>query len=216
MRLHYDKGELLADGIIHGLGVLFGLIAIVALCVITAWTVDPWEFTAVLIYSVALLTVLTVSALYNMWPASPMKWILRRFDHSAIYLLIAGTYTPFLTQMKVGFESIALAVTLWTISAVGIVLKIFLPGRFDRLSIVLYLLAGWSGVLAFEAVFGALPGSTLRLLMAGGILYTAGVIFHLWESLRFQNAIWHGFVLVAAACHYGAVLDCLVLTRLQT
>ena len=216
MRWHYDKGEVLADGIIHGLGILFGLIAIVALCVIAAWTVGPWEFTAVLIYAAALLTVLIVSALYNMWPASPVKWILRRFDHSAIYLLIAGTYTPFLTQMKVGIESIALAISLWTISAVGIALKLFLPGRFDRLSIALYLLVSWSGVLVFEAIFGALPGSTIRLLVAGGVLYTAGVIFHLWESLRFQNAIWHGFVLAAAACHYGAVLDCLVLTRLQT
>ncbi|HZB62904.1 MAG TPA: hemolysin III family protein, partial [Microvirga sp.] len=80
MRWHYDKGELLADGIIHGLGILFGFIAIIALCVIAAWTVDPLEFTAVLIYGAALLTVLIVSALYNLWPASPMKWILRRFD----------------------------------------------------------------------------------------------------------------------------------------
>ena len=216
MRWHYDKGEVLADGIIHGLGILFGFVAIIALCVIAAWTVGPWEFTAVLIYGVALLTVLTVSALYNMWPASPVKWILRRFDHSAIYLLIAGTYTPFLTQMKVSIESILLAAGVWTISALGIALKLFLPGRYDRLSIVLYLLVSWSGVLAFEAVFGALPRSTLWLLGAGGVLYTAGVIFHVWESLRFQNAIWHAFVLAAAACHYGAVLDCLVLTRLQT
>src|SRR5918997_3285144 len=98
MRLHYDKGELLADGIIHGLGILFGLIAIVALCVITAWTVDPWEFTAVLIYSVALLTVLTVSALYNLWPASPVKWILRRDRQPGILLLEPAAYPPVITQ----------------------------------------------------------------------------------------------------------------------
>src|SRR3712207_5047396 len=216
MRWQYDKGEILADGIIHGLGILFGFVSIAALCVVAAWTVGPWEFTAILVYGASLLTVLIVSALYNLWPASPVKWILRRFDHSAIYLLIAGTYTPFLTQMKVGIESVALTIGVWTISALGIALKLIYPGRFDRLSILLYLLISWSGLLAFEAVFGALPGSTIRLLVAGGILYTAGVIFHVWESLRFQNAIWHGFVLVAAACHYGAVLDCLVLTRLQT
>ncbi len=215
MRWHYDRGEILADGIVHGLGILLGSVSVVVLCVIAAQTVGPWEFTAVLIYGGGLLAVLTISALYNLWPVSPVKWILRRFDHSAIYLLIAGTYTPFLTQMKMGIESIVLAASVWTISVVGIALKLLLPGRFDRLSIVLYLLISWSGVLAFEAVFGALPESTLWLLGAGGILYTAGVIFHLWESLRFQNAIWHAFVLVAAACHYGAVLDAIILTRVQ-
>ena len=216
MKWRYDRGEILADGIIHALGIVLGFASVVTLYVFAAGTVGPWEFTAVLIYGAGLLTVLTVSALYNLWPVSPAKWILRRLDHSAIYLLIAGTYTPFLTQMKVGIESVVLAVGVWTISALGIALKLLLPGRFDRLSIALYLLLSWSGVLAFEAVFSALPQSTLWLLGAGGVLYTAGVVFHLWESLRFQNAIWHAFVLVAAACHYGAVLDCLVLNRLQT
>jgi hemolysin III len=95
----------------------------------------------------------------------------------------------------------------------GIVLKLCLPGRFDRLAILLYLLLGWSGVMAYETVFNALPSWTLTLLAAGGLLYTVGVVFHVWEGLRFQNAIWHAFVLVAAACHYGAVLDYVVLAR---
>ncbi len=92
-------------------------------------------------------------------------------------------------------------------------LKLCLPGRFDRLAILLYLLIGWSGAMTYEAVFGALPGSTLGLLVAGGARYTVGVVFYVWESLRFHNAIWHAFVHVAAACHYGAVLDCMVLAR---
>jgi hemolysin III len=100
-------------------------------------------------------------------------------------------------------------------SALGIVLKLAFPGRFDRLAILLYLAISWSGVAAYETVFGALPPSTIWLLAAGGILFTTGIIFHLWESLRFQNAVWHAFVLVAAACHYGAVLDCLVLARMS-
>jgi hemolysin III len=156
---------------------------------------------------------LTISALYNLWPVSPVKWLLRRFDHSAIYLLIAGTYTPFITQMKANVESSLLLVGVWLTSMVGIALKLKFPGRFDRLSILLYLLLSWSGVMAYESVFGTLPASTLWLLAIGGILYTIGVLFHLWEGLRFQNAIWHSFVLVAAACHYTAVLDCLVLAR---
>jgi hemolysin III len=98
-------------------------------------------------------------------------------------------------------------------SLAGMALKLCLPDRFDRLAILLYLLLGWSGVMAYEAVLGALPGSTLTLLAAGGFLFTVGVIFHVWEGLCFQNAIWHTFVLVAAACNYGVVLDCVVLAR---
>lgn len=213
MRWDYDKHEIIADGIVHAIGVIVGTASIIALLVVAAPTVGAWEFTSILVYGLGLLTVLTVSALYNLWPVSPLKWMLRRFDHSAIYLLIAGTYTPFITQMKASAESIALLVGVWLTSVVGIALKLSFPGRYDRLSILLYLFLSWSGVMAYESVFGALPSSTLWLLAIGGVLYTAGVVFHLWESLRFQNAIWHAFVLVAAACHYGAVLDCLVLAR---
>ena len=211
-RWNYDRTEILADGIVHGVGIASALAAIVALIVLTSRLASPWELTSVLIYSGGLLAVLTISATYNLWPVSPVKWILRRFDHSAIYLLIAGTYTPFISQMKVSLESTVLLAGVWASSAAGIALKLRFPGRFDRLSIALYLIISWSGVLAYETI-AALPGSTLFLLGLGGVLYTAGVGFHLWESLRFQNAIWHGFVLVAAACHYGAVLDCIVLAR---
>jgi hemolysin III len=213
LRWDYDKHEMIADGIVHAVGVTVGTVSIIALLIIAAPTVGIWEFTSILVYGVGLLAVLTISALYNLWPISPIKWMLRRFDHSAIYLLIAGTYTPFITQMKAGAESLMLLGGVWLTSVVGIALKLLFPGRFDRLSILLYLFLSWSGVMAYETVFGALPDSTFWLLAIGGILYTAGVVFHLWESLRYQNAIWHGFVLVAAACHYGAVLDCLVLTR---
>jgi hemolysin III len=213
LRWDYDRHEIIADGIVHAVGVIVGTVSIIALLVLAAPAVGVWEFTSILVYGLGLLTVLTVSALYNLWPVSPIKWMLRRFDHSAIYLLIAGTYTPFITQMKASAESIALLVGVWLTSVVGIALKLSFPGRYDRLSILLYLFLSWSGVMAYESVFGALPGSTLWLLAIGGILYTAGVVFHLWESLRFQNAIWHTFVLIAAACHYGAVLDCLVLAR---
>lgn len=213
MKWDYDTKEIIADGIVHAVGVIIGTVSVVALIVMAAPSVGAWEFTSILVYGVGLLTVLTVSALYNLWPVSPIKWMLRRFDHSAIYLLIAGTYTPFITQMKANAESLVLLAGVWLTSVVGIALKLRFPGRFDRLSILLYLLLSWSGVMAYESVFGALPDSTLWFLAIGGILYTTGVVFHLWEGLRFQNAIWHTFVLVAAAFHYAAVLDCLVLTR---
>ncbi|WP_262030129.1 PAQR family membrane homeostasis protein TrhA [Microvirga sp. Mcv34] len=208
---NYDRHEILADGVVHALGVVGGLVAVIVLLALAAPTVGPWELTSVAIYGVGLVAVLVISALYNLWPVSPVKWVLRRFDHSAIFLLIAGTYTPFIIQMRNEVSSVVLLVSVWIGSLAGMALKLCLPGRFDRLAILLYLLLGWSGVMAYEAVLGALAGSTLWLLAAGGVLYTAGVVFHLWESLRFQNAIWHAFVLIAAACHYGAVLDCMVL-----
>jgi hemolysin III len=209
----YDRHEILADGIVHTLGVVSGLVAVIVLLALAAQTSGAWELTSVAIYGGGLLVVLVISAVYNLWPVSPVKWVLRRFDHSAIYLLIAGTYTPFIMQMRSEITAIILLVGVWAGSVAGMALKLCLPGRFDRLAILLYLLLGWSGVLAYEAVLGSLPGSTLALLAVGGLLYTVGVIFHVWEGLRFQNAIWHAFVLVAAGCHYGAVLDCVVLAR---
>jgi hemolysin III len=210
---NYDRAEIVADGVVHVVGVLCGTVAVVSLVAVAAKVAKPVELIAVLVYGGGLLGMLTASALYNLWPLSPRKWLLRRLDHSAIFLLIAGTYTPFLTQLKSGFGASLLFVGVWSASLVGMTLKLALPGRFDRLSIALYLLIGWSGVVAYEGVVASLPEATLWLLAAGGMLYTLGVVFHLWRSLRFQNAIWHALVLAAAACHYGAVLNCIVLDR---
>jgi hemolysin III len=140
-------------------------------------------------------------------PVSRAKWVLRRFDHSAIYVLIAATYTPFIAEMPVSATSIGLLAGVWSIAVVGIVLKLVLPGRLDKLSIALYLAMGWSGAMVFNTLVATLPPSVLWLIAAGGLLYSFGVIFHVWERLRFQNAIWHGFVLLGASCHYSAVLS---------
>jgi hemolysin III len=192
---------------VHVVGIVLGLIGAVAI-VIVALKVQRIEV-SVLVYVVGLLAMLAFSAAYNMWPITPTKWILRRFDHSAIYLLIAGTYTPFLALMKSSLLSAGLGIGVWVSALVGMVLKLALPGRFDRFAIVLYLLLGWSGVIAYESMTSALPGPGLWLLAIGGILYSIGTLFHVWQSLRFQNAIWHAFVLLAASCHYSAVLTCL-------
>jgi hemolysin III len=137
--------------------------------------------------------------------------VLRRFDHSAIYLLIAATYTPIFWQLKDNVVAIALLIGVWCVAIAGIVLKLVLPGRFDRLSVGLYLAMGWSGFMVWDAVVASLPTMALCFIAAGGLLYSFGIIFHAWRRLRFQNAIWHAFVLSGAACHYTAVLD-LVLT----
>lgn len=207
IRWNYDRTELIVDGIVHGLGVICGVVAVTALIVLSAMFATASEFVSVSVYAAGLLTMLGLSAAYNLWPVSPRKWILRRLDHSAIYVLIAATYTPIFTSMKDSVLAIALLIGVWCIAAIGIVLKLCLPGRYDRLSVGLYLALGWSGVIAYDTVVTSLPQMTLWFIGAGGVLYTCGVIFHAWRQLRFQNAIWHGFVLLGAACHYTAVLD---------
>src|SRR4030088_1362492 len=205
VRWNYDRAELIADGVVHGIGVFGGLIAATVLVVLTAVYATGVEVAVVSVYVSGLLAMLVLSATYNLWPISRAKWVLRRFDHSAIYVLIAATYTPFITQLKDSIFATALLMGVWCVAIVGIVLKLVLPGRFDRLSVGLYLAMGWSGFMLYDAVVAALPTLALWFIAAGGALYSLGVIFHAWQRLRFPNVLW------GAACHYTAVLD-LVLT----
>ena len=165
------------------------------------------EAVAASIYVAGLLSMLVLSATYNLWPVSRAKWVLRRLDHSAIYVLIAATYTPFITEMKDSISAIALLIGVWCVAIVGIVIKLVLPGRFDRVAVGLYLAMGWSGFMVYDKGLVLLPTLTVWFIVAGGLLYSLGIIFHAWQRLRFQNAIWHSFVLLGAACHYTAVLD---------
>jgi hemolysin III len=203
-RFDVSRAELWADGVVHALGIVLGLVAVAALIVRVLTAAPLTDLVPVAIYGAALLAVLIVSAIYNLWPVSPMKWLIRRFDHSAIYVLIAGTYTPFLMKLGSSLMAQILLAVVWAASVLGVVLKLAFPGRLDRLSIVLYLVIGWSGILLWQSI-AELPATSLWLMLAGGLLYSIGVIFHVWESLPFQNAIWHGFVLAATACHYGTI-----------
>jgi hemolysin III len=203
----YDRAELIADGVVHAIGVLAGIIAATVLVVLTAVHASTLDIVAVSIYVAGLLSMLLLSATYNLWPVSRVKWLLRRFDHSAIYLLIAATYTPFILELKDSGFALVLLLGVWCVAILGIVLKLAWPGRFDRIAVGVYLAMGWSGMMLYDAVVRALPSMALGFVVAGGALYSLGVIFHAWRRLRFQNAIWHGFVLAGAACHYTAVLD---------
>jgi hemolysin III len=204
---NYDRSELIADAVVHITGVCFGLVAATTLIVLTAVYASAVDVAAVSVYVAGLLAMLVMSATYNLWPVSRAKWVLRRFDHSAIYLLIAATYTPLILELKDSYFAIALLIGVWCTAIAGIVIKLALPGRYDRLAVGLYLAMGWSGMMLYDAVVKALPSMALYFIVAGGVLYSFGVIFHAWKRLRFQNAIWHGFVLSGAACHYTAILD---------
>ncbi len=207
IKWNYDRTEMIADGIVHGIGLACALVGVTILLVHASAASTAGQIAAAAIYGAGLVATLSISFVYNMWPVSRTKWLLRRFDHSSIFILIAATYTPFLQS---GWDDPFLAVMLvgiWLIAALGIALKCVFPGRYDKLAIVLYLAMGWSGVLAVGPLLTTLNGATMLLILAGGIIYSAGVIFHVWERLRFQNAIWHGFVVTAAAVHFSAVFS---------
>jgi len=213
-RFHYSRAELIADGIVHAVGIVLAIAAGSAMLALSAFRTAPGEYVAAIFYVVSLLTVLSISLAYNLWPISPAKWILRRFDHAAIYLLIAATYTPFLAQLSDTALAGRMLAVIWTAAAFGIAIKMFFPGRFDRLAIAFYLAIGWSGIVVLQPLLHTLPPITLGLLLAGGIVYSCGVVFFAWRGLRFQNAVWHGFVVTGAGLHFAALIDTLVINRL--
>jgi hemolysin III len=208
IRWAYDKYELIADGIVHGVGLALALVgATVLIFYATVWS-SYGEIAAAWIYGVDLVLTLAISFSYNAWPVSRTKWYLRRLDHSAIFILIAATYTPFLQRGADDPLLFGMMIGIWVMAAVGIFLKCAFPGRYDKLAILLYLAMGWSGLLVADTVASHIPFASTLLIVIGGLIYSAGVIFHVWEKLRFQNAIWHGFVVAAASVHYSAVLTC--------
>jgi len=213
-RFHYSRAELIADGIVHAVGIVLAIAAGSALLSLSAFHAAPGEYVAAVFYVASLLTVLSISLAYNLWPHTPAKWILRRFDHAAIYLLIAATYTPFLAQLADPTIAGRMIALVWGFAAAGIAIKVLLPGRFDRLAVIFYLAIGWSGIVIARPLLDTLPPVTLGLILAGGVVYSSGVVFFAWRGLRFQNAIWHGFVVTGAGLHFAAIIDCLVIARL--
>ena len=204
LKRELSLGELLADGIVHALALLAGLIAFPLLLSHALQTAGIGMLVALAVYAAGFFLMWGFSLAYNMTPPSALKWLLRRFDHSMIYVMIAGTYTALIPHLS-GAWPWVLGAVVWTGAALGILVKVVLPGRYDRLSILAYVLLGWVGVIAIGPVTAALPAVSLWLLVAGGATYVAGVAFYVWHGLRFQNAIWHGFVAVAAGLHFAAV-----------
>lgn len=210
----YSLAELIADAVVHIMGLVVAVAAGSILLTFALMETAPELFPALLLYVSTLVVVLGVSLAYNMWPRSPVKRFLARLDQAAIFLFIAGSYTPFLAVLGGTSSGIVMMALVWGASLVGVALKLIVPERFGRVAIALYLAIGWSGVLVFQSLGQALPASTLWLLLAGGVTYSAGIIFHVWERLRFQNALWHVFVVAGASLHLWAVIDCMVIARL--
>src|SRR5512147_18563 len=204
---NYSARERLADGCIHAIGIAASLIALTVLLVIGVKSQMTLWVVSLAIYGLALVAMFSCSAGYNLIMHPPkLKEVFRRLDHAAIFLMIAGTYTPFVLIKMNNAWGLGLLAVVWTIAAIGILIKLITPRFLEGVSVGLYLVQGWAIVAAWHPLVTAVPAWVAILLGVGGLLYTVGVVFHLWERLPYQNAIWHGFVLSAASCHYVAVL----------
>lgn len=204
--LPHTLREHVADGVVHVLGVAFAIAAGTGLMVWAALQVPGTHIWPLAVYALGLLASFSLSAAYNLTLHRRARAILRRFDHAAIYLMIAGTYTPMALLGMGGAGGWALAISVWLLSAAGIALKLGWIHRWERAGLVLYLVLGWIGILAAWPLVEALPGPALALLVIGGVVYTGGTVFYNYDRIPFARAIWHGHVLTAAATHYAAVI----------
>lgn len=202
-----EPRERAADAVMHALGLAGGVAACVMLALVAAPHAATGEALGLLPYGAGLLAMLGCSAAYNLArDAATWKPLLRRLDHAAIFLMIAGTYTPITLLAIGGWRGWGLLAAVWAGAVGGMALKLAAPQRFERAAIVAYLLLGWAGLAMLDTLLATLSGRDLALLVAGGLLYSIGVVFHLATRLAYHTAIWHGFVLAAAACHFAVVL----------
>ncbi len=203
--LTHTLAEHIADGVMHVLGLAAAIAGATALIVWAALAVPADRIWPLIPYVVGLVATFAFSAAYNLTLHQKIRAVLRRFDHAAIYLMIAGTYTPMALIGVGGGRGWALAIAAWGLAVFGITLKLAFFHRWPRLGFILYLGQGWLGVLAAWPMMQSLPPAALILIAAGGLTYTLGTIFYA-ANWKFSTAIWHGHVLAAAAAHYVAVL----------
>ena len=203
--LQYSREEELIHSLTAGLGILACAFAIPWL----AWVSfgDPWRLATALVFGMTALAMFVTSVIYH-WASDPaIKARLRKLDHSAIYLLIAGTYTPLTLVAMARPWGLVMFGIVWTLAVLGVVAKTTLGFRYPKLSVGLYLGMGWVSVLALKPIIAALSPSEFAWLAAGGVVYTAGVPFYVWKTRRYTHALWHLFVLGGVACHFAAVLS---------
>lgn len=195
-----------ANALTHGIGLVLVLVAVPILIVLAATSGDIWQVVGVAIYGTTLISLYTASTMYHAVRHQPAKRVLRILDHSAIYLLIAGTYTPFTLVNLRGAWGWTLFGLVWALALFGIIWKVVRVERREVVSTILYVAMGWLVVIAVRPLSRAIPFSGLAWLLAGGLAYTLGVAFFGASRLRFNHAVWHLFVLVGSACHYVAVM----------
>lgn len=207
----YRLREQVADGVVHAIAVVASLAAAITIVTMAAGELSVLPTLSLLVYALGLIGVFAFSAGYH-WVSRPgWKEILRRLDHATIFVMIAGSCTPFALVKVGGAIGYGVFAAVWVVAIFGVALKLLLPRRFERVALALYVLQGWAVLAAIQPLILAVAPVPLLLFAAGGVLYTIGVGFHVWHRLPYHNAIWHGFVLVAAGCQYAAILESVVL-----
>ena len=193
------------NAISHGAGALGGITALVLMVVYASFTGDPWKIVAVSIYGASLVLLFSASTFFHAFQNPRVKHVFWVLDHAAIYLLIAGTYTPFTLVSIRGGWGWSIFGIVWGLALVGILYKAFAIGRWPWISVGLYVLMGWVGVVAAYPILMAMPLMGVGLLLLGGLFYTGGVAFFVWHKLPYHHVIWHLFVLAGAVTHVFAV-----------
>lgn len=197
-------GERLADRLVHAIGFVGGLTGSAILVVRAATSAVEGQLLPVLAYVSGLLAMLGCSAVYHVWGKDRRREWSRRLDHAAIFVMIAGTYTPIAMLALRAPWDVALTAAVWTAAAAGVVLKLTQPHRIESISVALYLLLGWIGLAALKELLASVATGTLVMILIGGLIYSGGLVFHL-SSRRFNQALWHASVLLAAAFHFMAI-----------
>ncbi len=205
----YSRGEEIANSVTHGLGLALSVAALSVLVTFAAMWGDAWRVTGCAIFGTSLMLLYGASTLYHAMRAPRLKQLFRALDHSAIFVLIAGTYTPFLLANLRGPWGWSLFGVVGALAIGGIVLKLFFAGRFHLFSTFAYLFMGWLILIAFKPLILTVPLGSLAMLLAGGLAYSVGTVFYLWHR-PYNHAIWHLFVLAGSACHFFAVLGVVV------
>ena len=203
---YYSNREELINSLTHGTGAVLSLLGLVFLLVRAVQYGTTWHIVSFAIYGVSLIFLYLASTLYHAVSALKWKLLLKKFDHSAIFLLIAGTYTPFLLTNLRGPWGWSLFGVIWGLTVLGLVLKFLIISRWESASVVLYLAMGWLVVLAVGELIQHVATTNLILLAVGGGCYTVGVIFYLWRKLPYNHAVWHVFVLAGSITHYFSIL----------
>jgi hemolysin III len=202
----WTLGEELAHSITHGVGLLAAIAGLIALVALAAATRDPWRIWACSIYATPLVLLYAASTLYHALSGTRARHVFQVLDHSAIYLLIAGTYTPFALVSLRGPWGWTLLIIVWVLALAGVTMKALFGARWPVVSTALYICMGWTVVIAVKPLVAHVPPAAIAWLLAGGLAYTGGVVFYAWTRLRYSHAVWHLFVLTGSICHYIAVV----------
>ncbi len=197
--------EEVANSLTHGLGAALSVAGLVLLVIRAAQHGDAWHVVSTAIFGTTLVLLYTASTLYHSLRGERLKQRLRKFDHAAIFLLIAGSYTPFVLVTLRGPWGWSLFGVVWGLAVAGMTIKFWLAGRFRLVSTLIYVAMGWLVLVAIKPLIAALPAGGMKLLVAGGLCYTGGAAFYLWKRLPYHHAIWHLWVLGGSACHWAAV-----------